>query len=409
MPVVRRSQRTRPTNSVPGTAKDSRRREARDIQSQSEGVQQTKRKAKPPTTYLHRSGAEIEEDPNRNLPLFSLPREIFDEIISHLPPSAEVCLTLCCKEGLHALGTASWAQFRGRSRFYYGSNGSLCELLQRDLPRFEYCIGCETIHPPIKPPHAHRTTKFTKLCLGQEATIDYWPQTPSGGYSLVFPHIQQAFQSEPTSSAPSPSTDLFNGDFTFQHGTIDYRLCSSARWIDRNFVITQEHRLRSSVAGSVFQAVDVTSLPFRVCAHLSTTTSLPTHSQRTARNLANGPLLTHAISTVFPTNLRCGVPAASAFRNVALSEQAQMTAGNNEPGFIWRCRSCPTKFRVEYHNRDGGELVVSAWHSFGRELYKALEYWKMFVRREGPTLGSSKRNSEYFVMTRSVPDFMIEQ
>ena len=129
-----------------------------------QGNENIKRRAAKKTkpSYLERSPFEVERDPNRTLRLFALPREIFDKIINHLPRDAEACFTLTCKEALHLLSTASWASFRGRARLYglqYGSYGSLVELLQRDVPGSEYCLRCETLHPPLKLPRDHRETK----------------------------------------------------------------------------------------------------------------------------------------------------------------------------------------------------------------------------------------------------------
>ncbi|KAL4864076.1 hypothetical protein BDV12DRAFT_205920 [Aspergillus spectabilis] len=357
---------------------------------------------KPKPSYLQRSIT----DPNQDLTLFSLPRELFDEIIGHLPRAAEICLTLTCKQALHTIGKSSWGRFRAKRGLYNETHGPLCELLQRDLPGFEYCPCCEMLHPPIKPPHAHRTTKFTKLCLGQSGTIDIWPQTAEGGYSLVYTHIEEAFEFKCTGLRMSEGIDLFTGDFTVPLGAASYRLSSSARWVEQNLVLRQEHRLRRATE-SPLQAVDITSLPFRVCAHLTTTTSPPPEAQR-ANISRNGPLLTHAISSAFPGTLRRGVADLSTFRKPAPTEETQMASGQVNEDFVWQCRSCPTKFCVQYINRNGGELVVTVWHCFGKELYKAQDYWRMFVRREGPTLGAKKRNSEFHVSTRSLPDFRID-
>ncbi|KAL4994522.1 hypothetical protein BDV10DRAFT_176720, partial [Aspergillus recurvatus] len=234
--------------------------------------------------------------------------------------------------------------------------------------------------------------------------MDYWPQTPLGGYSVVLAHVEQAFQSRPADLSQNPPIDLFSGDFTILQGSLHYRLRSSASWIDRSLVLRQEYHLTTSF-GSPLQVLDITTLPLRVCAHLTTSTSPPPRAYHRTKTSANGPLLTHAIETAFPDYPRCGVARMKAFRNPTPSEEAQMTASKHEPRFIWRCRSCPTKFRVRYSPANGGELVVTAWHCFGREMWKALEYWKMLVRREGPSLGPKKRNSEFYVVPKSIPDF----
>ncbi|KAE8356069.1 hypothetical protein BDV28DRAFT_161970 [Aspergillus coremiiformis] len=360
---------------------------------------------KPRTSYHQRSSSEIEGDPNRNLAIFGLPKELFDGIISFLPPEAAACFSLTCKEALHLLGTTSWTYFRGRSR-RYRAHGSLVKLLQRDLPGSEYCLRCETLHPPLKPPKDHRETRSTKPCMGQDASIDYWPQTASGGYSVVWAHILHAFQSQPPSE-PSPPIDLFDGDFTFHHGAVTYRLCSSAHWVNRNLVLTQQHRLRNLDSRSkALRAVDITSLPFRVCPHLSTTTAPPPKTYHSRNGVSNSPFLTNIITRAFPPNLRKGIPRPRVFRALNPSEQRQIADVEMKADFLWRCRSCPTKFRVRYEELTG-EIVVTAWHSFGRALYQARQFWSCLVRREGPTLGSAERNSEYYSTARTWADFDI--
>ncbi|KAE8153059.1 hypothetical protein BDV25DRAFT_169599 [Aspergillus avenaceus] len=317
-------------------------------------------------------------DVNRTLPLFTLPTEILNHIIKHIPADAEASLSLTCKEALHRIGTASWAFFRGRARHRRDQYGSLVELLQRDIPEYEYCARCET-------PSAH--------CLGQEASIDYWPQTEEGGYT------------QPVCMGEGPPLRLFNGNFTFRRKDVDYTLRSSGRWVDRNLIVTHEHRLRMSDSKSwPLRAVDITSLPFRVCAHLTTTTAPPVQGILSSTGALNGPLLTHAIASAFPKGLQKGLPKPSTFRKATAAEQDQIAAAESESTFVWRCRSCPTKVAVCY---DGDEVVVKAWHCFGKELYKAVQFWSLFVRREGPTMGSAKRNSEYRCVSRSVTDFIL--
>lgn len=86
-----------------------------------------------------------------------------------------------------------------------------------------------------------------------------------------------------------------------------------------------------------------------------------------------------------------------------------MAAANGGDSVLWRCTSCPTKFRAVYAC-DGaeGELVVTAWQCFGRELYDVPGFWRMLVRREGPHLGPKKRNSEFHTLSQSTPDFRWE-
>ncbi|KAL5337484.1 hypothetical protein BJX70DRAFT_369485 [Aspergillus crustosus] len=381
------------------------------------------RNPKPKPSYLHLPPSP----PNTHLSLFTLPPELFHTITSHLPRSAEISLTLTCKLALHLIGRSSWGRFRAKRGVFDETYGPLCAYLLRDLPDYTYCDGCEMLHPPVKRPGLHRTSKFTKICFGQMGTVDFWVQTEQGGYSLVFSHIQEAFNSKPAnhSQGTSAPIDLFEGDFTTPFGDLSYRLISSARWINHSLILRQEHRLQSQHETDSLTAGHITSLPFCICAHLSTTRDPPPEAQR-ATIAKNGPLLTHAIVSAFPEGLRGGSTDldSKTFRAPAPTEQLQMDDGGGDSGYTWRCRGCPTKFTIQYNARPDsgtgtgnstgngnrnrnkrGELVVTAWHNFGKELYKARDYWGMFVRREGATLGAKKRNSEFFVGSRGWGDF----
>ncbi|KAL2810305.1 hypothetical protein BJX63DRAFT_402319 [Aspergillus granulosus] len=411
MPPVRRSKRLQPT---PSAAKAARQIRRSGTKAQAHGLlEKPKAVRKKPSkrTYLDRSASDAASDPNHKSPLFRIPRELLYGITNYLPPAGLACLTLTCKLALETFGTDSWAQFRGRARLYHGPDASLCKLLQHDLPDHGYCIRCETVHPPLKPPYAHRCNKFTHSCFGYEATIDYWPQTEQGGYSIVWPHIQQTFEERSPDVVNSCPIGRFNGDFTIYAGSVDYQLRSSARWIDRSLILMQEYRL-SNCTRAFLQAVDVLTLPLRICAHLTTATAPPKGQaerwRTAAKAVPNSPLLTHAIATAFPTHLRGTVAESSSFRNPAPTEETQMRTGEGDPDFIWWCRSCPTKFKVEYQAKHGGELVVDAWYYFGKELYRTVDYWKWFVRRDHESLGKAKRNSEFYAPTRSVPDFRVE-
>ncbi|KAL2837248.1 hypothetical protein BJY01DRAFT_258445 [Aspergillus pseudoustus] len=411
MPPVRRSKRLQPSQPAEA-ARQTRRRDSRTpTRAPLDRPKPARKKAASKQTFPQRSVSQTSTDPNESSRLFRIPRELLYEITAHLPPAGLACLTLTCKLALETLGTDSWAAFRGRARLYHSPEGSLCNLLARDLPGHEYCVRCETAHPPLKPPRGHRCTKYTQSCFGFEATIDSWPQTEHGGYSIVWPHIQQTFEARGADAVNSPPLELFEGDFSIRAGTVNYRLISSARWIDRNLVLEQEYRVSSAVTKGPLQAADVTSLPLRVCAHLTTATAPPKGQpapRKAAQAVPNGPLLTHAITSAFPVSLRRNVPASKTFRAPRPSEETQMTEGEGDPGFIWRCRSCPTKFKVEYVSQSGGELVVRAWYSFGKEVYRAVDYWKWFVRRDHENLGRTKRNSEFYVPSRVVPNFAIE-
>jgi hypothetical protein len=232
-----------------------------------------------------------------------------------------------------------------------------------------------------------------------------------GGYSIVWPHIQNAFEERGPRVVDSGPIELFDGDFTIQAGGVNYSLRSSAAWIKKNLVLQQEYRL-SSTKGAL-QAVDVTTLPLRICAHHTTATTPPTPPSvrhHAAKPVPSSPLLTHAITAALPSDLSKKLPKAE-FRDPAPSEATQMKNGAEDPEFIWRCRSCPMKFRVVYTAGDGGqggELIVHAWYCFGWEIHRAVDYWKWFVRRDLASLGVKKRNSEFYAPSRSVPDFVIE-
>ncbi|KAL2844436.1 hypothetical protein BJX68DRAFT_242993 [Aspergillus pseudodeflectus] len=418
MPPVRRSRRLQ---SLQSSAKASHQTQTRNQQSTKQtlrgpfdrpGPRIVRQQISKTQTYLNRPSSKVLSDPNHATHLFRIPRELLYTITTHLLPAGLACLTLTCKLAVETLGMDIWAEFRGRARLLHGPEGSLCKLLARDLPGHEYCVRCETAHPPLRPPREHRVNKFTQSCFGSEATIDYWPQKGEAeGYSLVWPHIQRAFEEREPGVVDSGAIELFNGDFTIQAGTVNYTLCSSARWIKRNLILRQEYRL-SSTQGNL-QAVDVTSLPLRICAHHTTATALPTPPSvrhNAAKPAPNCPLLIHAIATAFPDHLRKKVPGPNlpSFRDPAASDATQMRVGGGDPGFIWRCRSCPTKFRVAYIPENDGELVVHAWYCFGKEIHRAVDYWTWFVRRDLASMGVKKRNSEFYAPSRSVPDFAIE-
>ncbi|KAL4791499.1 hypothetical protein BDV19DRAFT_370484 [Aspergillus venezuelensis] len=383
-------------------------------------------------SYLHRTVTELNRDPNIHLRLFNLPREIFDEIISHLTPISTASLSLTCKTALSALGTASWAHTGPSTRPYYQRDGlSLQALIQKDNPDLTLCFICNVLHPPMKPPAAHRMTKWTRRCLGSGAFMNYWPLSGEGGYNLAYKHIEEVFAAKPkgpsrrkkVGNAPLARTlpvSLLTGDFTTKSSTgggkgkgagskVTYRLASSAYWINDNLVLRQEHRVSSATQKSALQAGTVTSLPIRVCAHLTTSTAPTPESQRTSHHEPNGPLLTRAIVSAFPVTRRGGLALENpdTFRPPCPSEKRQIDSGSSKKDFIWSCRACPTKFRVT-HNPSIGELVVTAWHCFGKVLPQAKKYWKWFVRRENAVLGPKNRNSEYYVFDKSVPNFLVE-
>lgn len=402
--TTRASQRTT-------TLRSSSARRVQKVQSTARRTRrsQQKQKQEKHASYLGRLQAEADADPNRKSALLALPRELICEIASHLAPESLVCLTLTCKEALNTLGTSSWSNPSVRARWHRSPETHiqhrplLLELLLRDATGLEFCPRCNTLHPPTKPPRQHRQTKLTKYCLGQDAAIDYWPQDASNGYSLIFPHVEQVF------NAPRDSpVDLLSGNCTVQRHHISHSLLSSARWVDGYLVLKQEHRLCNAIRGTPLRPRDVLSLPLCLCPHQSTTTSPPPDSRITHHHVANGPLLTHAVAMAFPTAHRSGIPPSGTFRKPKPVEAKQMAAADRGDDVLWRCTSCPTKFRVLYIPGGGGELVLTAWHCFGEDLFSALKFWRMLVRREAWSLGPKKRNSEFYSLSRSVPDFLCE-
>ncbi|KAL4969455.1 F-box protein [Aspergillus stella-maris] len=434
MPPVRRSKRLR--QSPIGVPSPGRRDHNPKQSGGSPNTPQTHSKSKKAAdnpSYLHCTPTEITHDTNIYLRLFNLPRELFDEIISHLTPISTASLSLTCKTALGVLGTSSWAHTGPSTRPYYQRDGlSLQALIQKDNPDLTLCYICNVLHPSMKPPAAHRMTKWTRRCLGSGAFMDYWPLCGEGGYHLAYEHIEEVFAKKPkgpskrkkgNSSALLARTlpvDLLKGDFTTKLSTggvkgkgsgskVTYRLASSAYWINDNLVLKQEHRVSSATPKSPLQAGTITSLPFRVCAHLTTSTAPTPESQRTSHHEPNGSLLTRAIVSAFPVTRTGGLSPENpdTFRPPCPSEKRQIDLGSGKKDFIWACRACPTKFRVT-HNPSIGELVVTAWHCFGKGPPQAKKYWKWFVRRENAVLGPKNRNSEYYVFDKSVPNFLVE-
>jgi hypothetical protein len=217
---------------------------------------------------------------------------------------------------------------------------------------------------------------------------------------------------------------LFDGDYTVQQGGVEYRLISAGRWVglQRNIIITQEHRLRRAVLGEPLRAEDVLALPLRVCAHLSTTTESPPQAEQgRSAYRRNGPLLSHAVVTAFPESLQGDYNLSHSpegpFRKLTGAEMNQYRDAAADDNYIWRCSSCPTKFRIEYRARaavanavesNNAELVITTWHFFGAEPRDVYRFWTMSALRIGPDLPPRKRNCEFFVTERPLPDFEIE-
>jgi hypothetical protein len=362
-----------------------------------------------------RTQDDIAADPNRKVGLFRLPRELLQDIATnHLPLESAICLTLTCKEALSTVGSWPWLSFKALHRWDQARK-TLFELLLRTWGSdvWTFCGRCNTMHPPLLPPSRHRKTPLTTYCFGQYACIDHLPhQTDGTGYSPVYDHIAKATkQSEEHASKDmsGPCLDILSGDFTVIYPKLSYRIATSARRIDGNLVLQHKHifQATSSNRGGL-RVVDLVPLPIRLCPHQSTTTSGPKEKSMYIRSIeANSPQLTHAITAAFPTTAqRAGIKTDS-FRKPSPQESKDMDAADQGEEVLWRCRSCPTKYRVEYISATGN-LWITSWHCFGRDLLHAQDYWKRFVRREGKSLGQDKRNDEWWSPSRSVPAFKIE-
>lgn len=348
---------------------------------------------------------QVDIDRNASIALFRL-REIFDLIASHLPPEALICLSLSCKLALQYVGPFCWENLD--TKMHYHARKNLMECLIRDAPKWlTLCQHCITMHPPLRPPRTHRETKLTKRCMSQWATVNYFPQVrddeQEGGYSLTHAHIQEVFQKQATDPT---ATDFLSGNYaTSNHPVFDYELASSASWVKGRLVLQHIHLFRPR-ARTPIKMADILSLPVRACPHHSTNTSPPPKSRYLPTRSGISPLLMHAIFTAFPPSQQTGSSFGSAFRSPTTLEQKQMDTAKTCDGMIWSCRACTTKFQVV--KEEHGALKMTTWHCFGADLLHADKYWPWLVRREGETLGSGKRNSEFWSPGgRSVPDFAI--
>lgn len=196
--------------------------------------------------------------------------------------------------------------------------------------------------------------------------------------------------------------DTLSGDFTITKNNLTWNLDSSGQCVVGNLIVKHVHTFRSR-KNKVASAKDLLALPIRLCPHQSTTTNAPERSRYINSKYAeqNGSLLIHAIITAFPGASQIAVDLKS-LKPLAPSEQAQVSAAHAGEEVHWRCRSCPTKYRVLY-SKDA--VAITSWHCFGRDLYHASKYWKWMVRRTGTTLGPDKRNDEWWSPSRTVPDF----
>lgn len=192
-----------------------------------------------------------------------------------------------------------------------------------------------------------------------------------------------------------------------RHKQLNYTLVSSGRKIGKNLILKHQHIFHGINPRSPLRVADVVNLPVRLCPHQTTSTNKPEEGHYTKSRLPGG-LLFHSIVVAAPTSLLAGIPPSSMFDTPAPSEQKQMDSVVSGVKALWTCRSCPTKWRIQYSTKGGGELKVMAWHSFGDTPWRAQEHWKALVRREMSDLGHDKRNSEFFSKTKQYLDFAID-
>jgi hypothetical protein len=361
---------------------------------------------RPASAFPARSQDVINADPNRQIHLFTLPRELLQQITNHLALESVVCLTLTCKEAAEAIGTQSWTNYTKGKRWSL-EREDFIKLVARDWGDIlDFCPRCDTMHPPLQPPKSHRETKLTKCCFGQDAMIDYLPQDTSHGYKPVFIHIANAIEDSKNFASKGhvgPPIDTLSGGFTITKNNLFWSLDSSGWRIDGNLIVKHVHTFRSQTSKRL-SATDLLALPIRLCPHQSTATNTPERSRYIkGRHIEqNSRLLTHVITTAFPEADQLFVVMQS-LKPLIPSEQAQVSASQAEEEVYWRCRSCPTKYRL-LHSTNA--FTITSWHCFGRDLYHASKYWKWMVRRTGTTLGTDKRNDEWWSPSRTVPDFV---
>ncbi|CAI6338459.1 unnamed protein product [Periconia digitata] len=405
---VRRSTRVK-SRETPGYSRNETRRKPSKKPSKKTPKEDT-------VTPFVRTQQDSSNDPNRRIRPFNLPRELTQHISSFLSLAERICFTLTCKEAAETVGSDIWATFKGVKRLYYNhqliaDRDELCQLLSKDLGALVFhCKNCGVMHPTqMLPPRLRRTAKWTTFCLGHNAEIDYLPSNGSTGYVLTFEHILRAMKESEgriDHEKQGPIIELLGGDLTVEkpEQNLTWRMNSSGRYIGGKLIFKHVHFFQN-LERQPLRPKQVLDLPVRLCPHQSTTTALPVKSRSINSHNANGSLLTHAITSVFPEASRKGVDM-SVFRAPTKTELEQMSAAKTGGGYIYKCRSCPTKYRVEFA---AGELRIIAWQCFGKDPAQASKYWKWFVRREGYSLGIDKRNDEWWSHGRSIPDFLVNE
>ncbi|KAK3986091.1 hypothetical protein QBC44DRAFT_248915 [Cladorrhinum sp. PSN332] len=392
--------------------------------------------------------------------LETIPLELLLEIYSHLKPPSQICLTLTCKSILRLLGNSSWSRCRVGEHCYFSweSNGFteqeqarvdrkvLLDQLSADTTYapLTYCALCNILHPPFQPPQTHKITKGTHTCFRyQNGVIDYLPFSHNykTGYSLVWQHIKNAFDSQEFNSHTRRKiVDIpyLSGEFENRTPQISYNLVSSAKRIHQNLILKHEHGFTffpEKDNNKQINPLEALGLPIRICPHQSTSTS-PPHDRwfdpnstkrrsksRKGKEDLNSPLFSHSILGAFPLEKLIGDSTLKAgeymsararyFRKPTPSEQKEIDLINaGKRGLVFSCRSCPTRWKVDYDDDDEkrqAQLRVTAWHCFYGNAWSSFRIWPSFVRREAETLGKSTRNSEYYAsQKRTIREFQIE-
>ncbi|KAK4222434.1 hypothetical protein QBC38DRAFT_489883 [Podospora fimiseda] len=398
-------------------------------------------------------------------PLFhTLPLELLFEINSHLPSPSQISLTLTCKLALNILGKSSWAVLKRGQRFRHSPSESADEFYERifiakkartdslkllSLDSCSYCKKCDILHPPLQPVSKHRINKhYTNLCWGADNLIDYWPFSAciGGGYSLIWEHIRRVMAGE-------QGVEELNGEFENVYrvagGRVQYRLKSEGMRTPGNgdVVLRHVHRFGRRIleegekpgtkeiemgkakgqgkekGGNKTERLipaDILELPFRICPHQSTATDAPLSSKVTKPTKKkgdrdyNGPFFTYTLVKAFPKELqdktRTKKDKVVEFKNptqLELKDMEAIDAGDIKDLPAFRCRSCPTKWKVEWEE-DNEELKVTSWHCFYQDVQSAEKVWPWLVRTEATNLGRKRRNSEFWKQGRMIKEFEID-
>jgi hypothetical protein len=221
---------------------------------------------------------------------------------------------------------------------------------------------------------------------------------------LLFEHVNRAL-GPVLDVYPQEEIDMLAGQYNSYHKRflgprVDWTVEFSGRRVGKDLVFKREHRFSTKgwMGRRGLRPIDILDLPLRVCAHHTTSSRVcsdddsghaPYWDQYKRRWLRdtwlNGPMLTHAVTSVFPAHERSTFSYKNLlwflrpkFRSAAISEENQMMAEKNTL-YLWWCRSCPTKFRIEYKD-EGREVVITVWQCLGSEAQSAKANWNALVR-----------------------------